>query len=211
MLDDACNYLALRNMKGNHRTVRRPPLRKNAAVDCVHKSLPATDYNDSERLEGVHLLVWSAADEAGLERLASVYGDYMKQSSRTATKDFMEGLAYSLAAKRSNLYWRSYVVTTDVSQVQDLRAKFSKATKMAEIRNLVFIFTGQGAQYFKMGLELLSYDVFRKSLQEAESFFLSLGCNWSLMGICASSQRTSVSDISRHFSRERKPRSHQRT
>ena len=182
MLDDACNYLGIRNIKGNHRTIRLPPRGETTKVVYIQQSLPVNHSNNSQELEESRLLVWSAADEDGLKRIASVYEDYIKQRCNTVSKDFWEDLAYTLATKRSNFDWRSYVVTTDSLGLEDLQAKLSKPEKKAEGRNLVMVFTGQGAQYPQMGVELLGYDVFRESLQDADSYFSSLGCDWSLLG-----------------------------
>lgn len=46
-----------------------------------------------------------------------------------------------------------------------------------------FIFTGQGAQWYAMGIELVGrYEVFRNTLYSADSHFKSLGASWSLLG-----------------------------
>jgi acyl transferase domain-containing protein len=44
------------------------------------------------------------------------------------------------------------------------------------------VFTGQGAQYSKMGLELIQYPVFMSGLQEADKVFRAMGADWSLFG-----------------------------
>jgi amino acid adenylation domain-containing protein len=51
----------------------------------------------------------------------------------------------------------------------------------AEVHPLVFVFTGQGAQWWKMGQELLEREpVFRKTLEEIDAIIKALG-DWSLI------------------------------
>lgn len=46
------------------------------------------------------------------------------------------------------------------------------------------VFTGQGAQWYAMGRELVPiYPTFKEALQEAEFFFKELGATWSLLGM----------------------------
>jgi acyl transferase domain-containing protein len=45
------------------------------------------------------------------------------------------------------------------------------------------VFTGQGAQHYCMGRELLVYPVFQNSLANATAYITSLGSSWSLMGL----------------------------
>lgn len=44
-----------------------------------------------------------------------------------------------------------------------------------------FIFTGQGAQWFAMGRELLAHDVFRARIAEADQYLASLGSGFSVL------------------------------
>ncbi|KAF2463775.1 FabD/lysophospholipase-like protein [Lindgomyces ingoldianus] len=45
---------------------------------------------------------------------------------------------------------------------------------------LCLVFTGQGAQYAKVGLELMQYPVFMSALSEANKVFQAMGAGWSL-------------------------------
>lgn len=48
---------------------------------------------------------------------------------------------------------------------------------------MAWVFTGQGAQYVDMGLELADvYPVFEETLQKVEKVYRELGCSWSIFG-----------------------------
>jgi acyl transferase domain-containing protein len=127
------------------------------------------------------LLVWSAAHEAGLTRLA---GQYTTCFSDTANEnlDMLQSLAYTLASRRSLLSWRSFVVTESVSDLADLNQNISKPMKALGEPSLAFVFTGQGAQWCGMGLDLLVYPTFRQSLLKTQDYLQELGCTWLLLG-----------------------------
>lgn len=44
------------------------------------------------------------------------------------------------------------------------------------------IFTGQGAQWARMGQELTVFAAFDRSLRDSEQILLSMGCAWLLRG-----------------------------
>lgn len=131
------------------------------------------------------VLVWSAADEGGSNRLSTVYGQHFARLSLQPEEAevYVESLAFTLGVRRSPLPWRSFIVASSLGQLHDMQAKLSKPIRAVTNPKLGFIFTGQGAQWYAMGRELLSYTVFRDSIQEAELHFNGFGCQWSLMGM----------------------------
>lgn len=131
------------------------------------------------------LLIWSAADAAATDRMLQAYQSYY-QTHIIANSRKLDQLAYTLATRRSIMPWRSFAVVesvdgndtddpTKLTLTVPIRASSEKAS-------IGFIFTGQGAQYAGMGLELLQYPVFESSLRGSDRIFASLGADWSLLG-----------------------------
>ena len=130
------------------------------------------------------LLVWSAADESGVARLLEVYAKHFVHLLVESQKaeEFLQDLVHTLAARRSSLAWKSYTVISSVYELHRVRESSSKPFRSSKKRDIGFIFTGQGAQYSKMGQDLLVYPVFQNCLRECERCLQDMGCKWSLIG-----------------------------
>ncbi|KAB5585705.1 hypothetical protein GE09DRAFT_983703 [Coniochaeta sp. 2T2.1] len=147
------------------------------------------------------LFAFSAFDEAGvarnMESLAAYYSTLTLPSPNNE-RSHLQDLAYTLAAKRTAFPWRSYTLA---SSLGDLLASLSKAASGAKpIRtraapNVGFVFTGQGAQWYAMGRELLAFPVFRASLEEASTYMQTLGSRWSLLDELLRDKSSSRIDI----------------
>ena len=59
------------------------------------------------------------------------------------------------------------------------------------ISRIIYCFTGQGAQWYAMGRELLSYTAFKQTILHAEMFLKSLGVEWSVMDELTASKKRS--------------------
>ncbi|KUJ19541.1 reducing type I polyketide synthase [Mollisia scopiformis] len=176
VLDDAYHYLSSRHLSANH---------------CTAKSLPgrfplqATNgfRTPSGEVQSAKLLVWSAADEDGIHRLAAEYGQYLCNLDKKDEVKFLSDLAFTLNIRRSSLPWKSFTVADSVSKLekslledtlsQPIRSPTQKPT-------LGFVFTGQGAQWWAMGRELSIYPAFRASLRDSEEHLQQINCSWSL-------------------------------
>ncbi|KAG6365680.1 hypothetical protein INS49_007291 [Diaporthe citri] len=64
-----------------------------------------------------------------------------------------------------------------------IRGTLSPSVRAGHIAPLLhFLFTGQGAQWPRMGLDLLQFEPFRGALEQADTYLRQeLGCEWSLM------------------------------
>lgn len=191
---------------GNHRTLTSAGLLGHAPEkptngargikrgwDGLKKTSKAAPAPAPGPAPGYQLLTWSARDEAALRRMLHQYDEYIKahmQGDANGDANFLGDLAYTLAARRTLMTWRSFSVVengqqavsseTSTLDMPDISA--AKCERAARENGMAFIFTGQGAQYANMGLGLLHYPIFRDTLAEAHTIFQELGAEWSLFG-----------------------------
>ncbi|KAK4161309.1 hypothetical protein QBC43DRAFT_97854 [Cladorrhinum sp. PSN259] len=192
ILDDAASYLAAHGLKGVHRTRAEPAL---SSLSSSSSSANKEDKNGSDVLPPgnarTRLLVWSAADENGIQRLGREYLSYLdaRISSLKDSNSHLDEIAYTLASKRSILPWKSYLLTSSLTQLRETlgamglpKPSRSSTASSSAAPSLAFVFTGQGAQWYAMGRELLVYAVFKESVEAADQYIQSeLSCAWSVV------------------------------
>lgn len=138
---------------------------------------------------GHKIFMFSASDEDGISRILATFAEHLQQKKQIAEildDAYLSNLAFTLSERRSRLAWRLAVTADSVTSL--LAALTDPLTKTGAIRPgkatkpaAAFIFTGQGAQWFAMGRELLAYDVFRARVAEADKYLASLGSGFSVL------------------------------
>ena len=126
------------------------------------------------------LLVCSAADEGGLQRIGQAFADYGK-SKQPLGLELMNDLAYTMSQKRNHLPWRSFAIARQPYDIQNVQELMSKPVRARNRTELGYIFTGQGAQYAQMGWELLEFTVFRQSMERSQLALDQEGAVWTLL------------------------------
>ncbi|KAJ8133410.1 hypothetical protein O1611_g213 [Lasiodiplodia mahajangana] len=176
VLDDASSYLSERRIGG---------------FNCTTAHYGAADINGAESSNGgesdirladrMYVLVWSAADAAGVQRIASAYRSHLFRTSVDGwDTQYLKNLAYTLSEKRSILPWKSYLLAQSPESLKEQLNNMPKPSRSSTPPRLNFIFTGQGAQWARMGVDLNVYPEFQKSLTEADQHFKSFGSTWSV-------------------------------
>lgn len=162
-------------------TGRRDSIHVHVQPDAVQSDNACSHEQFDAALPEYQLLVWSAKDEMALARMLTQFHQQTEPRIH-GSKNGLRELAYTLTARRSVLTWRSFAVATAASPTEAWKLQPSKGTRPPRERAIAFVFTGQGAQYAKMGLELLRYPVFQSILERSGSIFQKLGAGWSLLG-----------------------------
>ncbi|KAH9897410.1 fatty acid synthase S-acetyltransferase [Xylariomycetidae sp. FL2044] len=126
------------------------------------------------------LLVWAASDKASLHQMLESYTSYTR--ARTSDAEcFWSQLAFTLATRRSRLLWRGFTVVAVDGAQSSIDFTTVRPSRGMAAKEAAFIFTGQGAQYVLMGLELRRYPVFDNMLRKIDSVFTGLGSPWSML------------------------------
>lgn len=131
------------------------------------------------------LFIISAADKSGCQVVAKRLAEYVTQHTDKADSElWMDRLAFTIN-KRSIHMHRASVLAYDkddlLAQLAVLAQTSAPAKNLFEKPRMAYIFSGQGAQYWNMGRELINtWPVFTQSLRRANTALQALGCNWDL-------------------------------
>ena len=159
---------------------------------CVLEGFPRT-VSEKRVVDRRLLFKVSAEDSSALSRLSSQYANYVEVQSPD-----LYDLAYTLLSRRSTLRKSHIFTASNHKEVTDqLRAEASRTYTKASspVSNVIFIFTGQGAQFPKMGTVLVDkFPVFKTVLLECEKALASLpdGPAWSILD-----ELSKAADVSR--------------
>ncbi|KAK7700142.1 Type I Iterative PKS [Diaporthe eres] len=175
ILDDACSYLDQSRLSGNHAT---KPSQSNGVSKTWDK--PSSSL--------CRVFPISAHDKEGLGRVKLALAEYMsvKSVQLSGVKErnsFLDDLAFTLSERRSHLQWKTHFIASSLEELQTaLVADNTTLPTRPSSRKprLGFVFTGQGAQWARMGMDLMQYPVFRDSVEAADRFLQDqLGCTFS--------------------------------
>lgn len=157
-----------------------PIVKGNGSASAVNGTNGIHATNGQSSIPEHKLLVFSAFDEKATRRSLEQYSTWYQVNEISSSAAKFDALAHTLAARRSHMRWRSFAVAIPSSPARLFPAK---PVRVVSDPSMAWVFTGQGAQYVDMGLELASvYPVFEDTLKRVEEVYGELGCNWSIFG-----------------------------
>jgi len=130
------------------------------------------------------LFVVTANDKSSAEKTMQNLGIYLEQRPEVFQNDLLSNLAYTLGQRKSFHPWRIAVSASSSAELVEILSsgKISPVKQDADTPRLGWIFTGQGAQWWAMGRELLhTYPVYAAALKLADSHLTSIGAKFSLL------------------------------
>jgi acyl transferase domain-containing protein len=125
----------------------------------------APAFESSEKPGASHLLLISSKTSSALETATSNLVQYLEQNPQVNFAD----LAYTLQVGRKHFDHRRMVVCRDRSEAMSLLNSEPASTLSQKplSREIVFMFSGQGAQYVNMGLDLYKTEpVFKERIDQ---------------------------------------------
>ena len=160
-------------LEGNHKRKAIPLYTGiNTNGDLIPKRLA---------LDKKRLYTLSAFDQAGLERVAKNLAEHLDSLGPAAfASENMANLAYTLGEHRSKLPWKTTVLAENGPELCAKLdcLKIDIAVRSTGEPRIGFVFTGQGAQWPGMGVELLERKVFRESVAKSAQYLQDLCCEW---------------------------------
>ncbi|KAL8387382.1 hypothetical protein RB595_009943 [Gaeumannomyces hyphopodioides] len=133
------------------------------------------------------LFVFSAHEKGRVGVVVRSHAPYFrKKITQEDSSDIMDRYEHTLLQRRSRLEYRAYFISRNR---EDLVKKLSTGAVGTVIQSprdtnirLAFVFSGQGAQWWAMGRELLDYPVFQESIEAACRYiYETLGGSPSLL------------------------------
>ncbi|KAK0621803.1 hypothetical protein B0T17DRAFT_493633 [Bombardia bombarda] len=125
----------------------------------------------------------SARDEKAVQAMATNLKDHLRTIEKQDESAFLDNLAYTLNSRRSLFPWVSAFSASSVADlVKTVEAGKVKSAKTGVAPRLGFVFTGQGAQWYAMGRELVDvYPVFKSTLMDCDAHLKKLGVKWNMI------------------------------
>lgn len=162
--------------------------------ETLDASAGRNETND-HRLQSHIVIPFTANSKTSLlemiKRLLTWLETRMEDASHVVESQFFTNLAYTLSERRTMMPWR-FAVVTSTDSPEMIRSSLEVALSSLSLSSLsrtvtqrppvTYIFTGQGAQWYAMGRELLhTSTVFGYSIAKSAKFLSSLGAQWSLL------------------------------
>jgi acyl transferase domain-containing protein len=201
IIDDAYHYMQSRNMSGKHKTVlRSEDVRESAdsesgasrAQTPSSLEVSAKDSSSASSSSSIHstttdephrprAFYLSAHESSSLTGLAKTYADYLATIKLADEEKLLDDLAFTLSERRSKLEFGSTIIASTLKDlIEGLEDCPLPTRKLPHVPKIGFVFTGQGAQWWAMGRELMQYTVFAQSIDACGRAVASFGSPWSL-------------------------------
>ena len=140
--------------------------------------------NCTKESSRVRLYLISCFDKKGGRSQAESLSKYLEDRLHRVEDEFMSNIAYTLGERRSRFDYKAVIAAKSVPQlIERLQNERLEFVKSSGKKALAYVFTGQGAQWYAMGRELMwTYPIFYKSLARASIWLNTLGAPWNLIG-----------------------------
>ena len=134
----------------------------------------------SQRKHSPQVLVLTAKSKPSLLNMSANLAEWAKDRSGKSAD--IRSLSYTLSSRRSLMPWRCSIVADCCKDLALLESVSKRAEKAATKIDVTFLFTGQGAQWYAMGRDLIfSRSGFRDSMYRSCKILTDLGAPWNLV------------------------------
>jgi acyl transferase domain-containing protein len=139
----------------------------------------------SERLrlpsDRKRLYILSAKCKTSLQANIAAFQSYVSNANPSCESDFMLDLSTTLCDHRTT-FKHSHAVVASTRQQLIKKLDLTLPAPGPLAGPPIFVFTGQGAQWAQMGMELMKNDDYSATVHDADTYLRSIGAPWSLVG-----------------------------
>ncbi|KAI8632693.1 polyketide synthase [Xylariaceae sp. FL1651] len=180
---------------GSKHTIRRASVNNFGFGGAnAHAILERLDDGKAVKINGLNaegsqakVFFLSGKDKNSTREMASRLRDYLERRRDCADEPKLLGsLAYTLGSRRSKFPWSIGLRAETLQELIDALGDKTLEPMRREGNNnrvrLGWVFTGQGAQWYAMGRELIeAYPVFKSALVECDGYIREMGATWSII------------------------------
>ena len=129
------------------------------------------------------IITLSGHDENAVKQQVQKLGFYLEQNPAVFQESVFNDLAFTLAQRRTVFPWRLAIAGCSTIEIGQQLSAEPAPSRAQGLPTIGFVFTGQGAQWFAMGRELLpAYPVFRRTMKAVDNCLSSLEARFSIIG-----------------------------
>ncbi|EAU32451.1 hypothetical protein ATEG_07067 [Aspergillus terreus NIH2624] len=145
---------------------------------------PPSDTETSFIEASPRLFVLSANDEAAAKSMMTKLSVYIEQHPEVFQKRLAYDLAYTLGQRRTHFQWRVAIAASGCNELgAALHGVDVRPNRAVKSPKIAFVYTGQGAQWARMGQELMSsHPVFANTMNAAAACLEKFGADFPLIG-----------------------------
>lgn len=162
----------------------QPP---NGHIPTPKSDLQDLVYNSSQTASEPRLLILSASDKEGISRQAQSLSKSLPRAGlleKGQDSEVVGDIIFTLNRRGTIFEWKSYGILGTLADASYLHESVSSPVRTTRSANryLGLVFTGQGAQWPRMGYELLEWPAFLASMLRSQKHLHTMGCRWNLIG-----------------------------
>ena len=163
-------------------------------VHVILREVPSKQCSSEASVSRLNnVLTLSARSREALQTIARFYSNWINDNKEDMDESFVVNLCYSLNERRSQFSHRLAVAFGSPGEASKSLADFAddsvgwdKLLSYAEVNSndgkLVFMFGGQGSQWYAMGRQLIECEaVFREAVVTVNNILKDMGVTWSLV------------------------------
>ncbi|KAL9970373.1 hypothetical protein ACROYT_G022737 [Oculina patagonica] len=167
----------------------------------VTSQLPCLKEENVENI--THVITFSAHSKEALKQMAQLYSKWLQDHLEEIDKPILENLCYSLNERRSQFPHRLALSFASTDEASKALADFANdsvgwdnVVSYSEVTvtdpKHVFMFGGQGSQWYAMGRQLLESEaVFKEAILTVNNLLQEFGETWSLIDELMAPEETS--------------------